>query len=48
MPHVNRPDGTFGFAYMDFQDNFTDFLTSARKQIEKVQGVKGLGTSHVG
>lgn len=41
-PTINRPDGTFGFAYMDFQDNFTDFLTSARKEIEKVQGTKGL------
>jgi chloramphenicol O-acetyltransferase type A len=41
-PTINRPDGTFGFAYMDYLKDFTAFLTSARKQIEAVQEEKGL------
>jgi chloramphenicol O-acetyltransferase type A len=41
-PTINRPDGTFGFAYMDYKDNFTDFVVSAKAEIEKVQQQKGL------
>ena len=39
---INRPDGTFGFAYMDYKDNFTDFVADAKKEIDKVQSEKGL------
>jgi chloramphenicol O-acetyltransferase type A len=41
-PTINRPDGTFGFAYIDYKENFAEFLAGAKKEIEKVQGEKGL------
>jgi chloramphenicol O-acetyltransferase type A len=41
-PTINRPDGTFGFAYMDFYEDFREFEAVAQKEIEKVQKSKGL------
>lgn len=41
-PTINRPDGTFGFAYIDFCENFDDFSSAANKEIEKVQTSLGL------
>jgi len=41
-PTINRPDGTFGFAYIDFCENFDDFSSVANKEIEKVQTSVGL------
>jgi chloramphenicol O-acetyltransferase type A len=41
-PTINRPDGTFGFAYMDYKENVEDFLKAAKLQIERVQQEKGL------
>jgi len=39
---INRPNGTFGFGYMDFHEDFEDFKTEANKEIVKVQGTTGL------
>jgi len=39
---INRPNGTFGFGYMDFYEDFEDFKTEAIKEIEKVQATTGL------
>lgn len=41
-PTINRPDGTFGFAYMAYHENFTIFADTARQEIERVQGSTGL------
>lgn len=36
-PTINRPNGTFGFAYMDYYQNENDFYTNAIKEIDRVQ-----------
>lgn len=36
-PTINRPNGTFGFSYMDFYRDFTTFSTEAEKEIERVR-----------
>ncbi|RPD40881.1 chloramphenicol acetyltransferase [Chitinophaga barathri] len=41
-PTINRPDGTFGFAYMDYLEDFAAFQASAQQEIEKVQQSTGL------
>jgi chloramphenicol O-acetyltransferase type A len=41
-PTINRPDGTFGFSYIDYHSDFNDFETEAQKEIERVQNSKGL------
>jgi len=41
-PTINRPDGTFGFAYIDYQPSFKDFLDGAAKEIDRVQNSSGL------
>jgi chloramphenicol O-acetyltransferase type A len=41
-PTINRPDGTFGFSYIDYYPNPLDFLANARKEIERVQNNTGL------
>jgi chloramphenicol O-acetyltransferase type A len=41
-PTINRPDGTFGFSYMDYDPSFEIFAPAAQKEIEKVQQAKGL------
>lgn len=41
-PTINRSDGTFGFAYIDYYENFQTFNIEAKKEIEKVQNSKGL------
>lgn len=41
-PTINRPDGTFGFAYMDFKESFNDFIPIAELEIEKVRNSTGL------
>ena len=41
-PTINRPDGTFGFAYMDYFEDFEEFSQSAQKEIERVQNSSGL------
>jgi chloramphenicol O-acetyltransferase type A len=41
-PTINRPDGTFGFAYMDYYEEFEKFYTSAEAEILRVQNSSGL------
>ncbi|HVI43476.1 MAG TPA: chloramphenicol acetyltransferase [Chitinophaga sp.] len=41
-PTINRPDGTFGFAYMDYYEDFREFEVHAQKEVENVQQSTGL------
>lgn len=41
-PTINRPDGTFGFAYLDFKEEYALFESEATKEIERVRESKGL------
>lgn len=41
-PTINRPDGTFGFSYMDYETDYDSFAVKAQKEIEKVQNTVGL------
>ena len=41
-PTINRPDGTFGFAYFDYHSDYQIFKTEAQKEIERVQNATGL------
>ena len=45
---INRPNGTFGFGYIDFYENFDDFSANAKQEIEKVQATTGLIASSSG
>lgn len=41
-PTINRPDGTFGFSYLDYYPLFLDFVREAQKEIDVVQNATGL------
>ena len=41
-PTINRPDGTFGFAYMNFEQDVDVFMTNAKIEIERIQHSTGL------
>jgi chloramphenicol O-acetyltransferase type A len=41
-PTINRSDGSFGFAYMDYQEDKDLFYAAAQKEIERVQSTTGL------
>lgn len=41
-PTINRPDNTFGFAYLEFYENFSRFREEAKQEIEKVRKSKEL------
>lgn len=41
-PTINRPNGTFGFAYMDYTDNEEQFYQHAKAITEAVQQTEGL------
>lgn len=41
-PTINRPDGTFGFSYVDYHPDFNMFVTRAQTEIERVQNTTGL------
>jgi chloramphenicol O-acetyltransferase type A len=41
-PTINRPDGTFGFSYMNFNEEEALFYEHAKQIIEKVTHSKGL------
>lgn len=41
-PTINRPDGTFGFSYMDYHPDFASFAASAQITIEEVRNSTGL------
>lgn len=41
-PTINRANGTFGFAYMDYRNDFAEFYALAQKEIERVKNATGL------
>lgn len=41
-PTINRPNGTFGFSYMDYHEDFDAFISEAQKEIDRVQNSTGL------
>ncbi len=41
-PTINRPNGTFGFSYVDYHPDFSTFITEAQKEIDRVQNSTGL------
>lgn len=41
-PTINRPDGTFGFSYMDYHPDFIPFTQHAKKAIDEVRNSSGL------
>jgi len=41
-PTINRPNGTFGFAYMDYSEDEDMFYKKALEEIEKVQNTNSL------
>jgi chloramphenicol O-acetyltransferase type A len=41
-PTINRPDGTFGFSYMDYHPDFASFAASAQITMEEVRNSTGL------
>lgn len=41
-PTINRPDGTFGFSYMDYHPDFESFADAAKTTIEEVRNSTGL------
>lgn len=42
-PTIARDDGTFGFSYIDFNEDISVFEASVRKEIDRVQNSTGLG-----
>ncbi len=47
-PTILRPDGTFGFSYMDFDPDFTVFAQKAKAVMDTVQQSRGLTPSVAG
>lgn len=45
---INRGNGTFGFSYMDFYEDFNNFNMYAKTEIEKVENSTGLIPSSSG
>ena len=45
---INRPDGTFGFSYMKYHENFQEFQIHAKQVIEEIQKSSGLFPAFVG
>jgi chloramphenicol O-acetyltransferase type A len=41
-PTINRPNGTFGFAYINYHKSFAKFLEGAEQEIERVQSTTEL------
>ena len=41
-PTINRPDGTFGFSYMNYDPDFASFASSAKIIMEEVRNSTGL------
>ncbi|PSK95260.1 chloramphenicol acetyltransferase [Taibaiella chishuiensis] len=41
-PTINRPDGSFGFAYMDYHKDETVFRAAAQSEVARVQQEAGL------
>lgn len=45
---INRPDGTFGFGFIDYHEDFQNFATNATVEIEKIKQSTGLRFSNSG
>lgn len=45
-PTINRPDGSFGFSYIEYFDQFSPFEAHAALEIGRVQQSKGLELTH--
>ncbi|TWF40508.1 chloramphenicol O-acetyltransferase type A [Chitinophaga polysaccharea] len=41
-PTINRPDGTFGFAYIDYHADFPTFATAGQQETDRVRNSTGL------
>ena len=41
-PTINRPNGTFGFSYIDYHADLQQFIAAAEIEIAKVQNSSGL------
>ena len=41
-PTINRENGTFGFAYIDFYDDYIEFQKKAKEEIQRVQSTSDL------
>lgn len=41
-PTINRPDGTFGFGYMNYEEDFAVFETNAAIEMDRVRNSSGL------
>ena len=41
-PTINRPNGTFGFSYIDYHADLQQFIAAAQIEIAKVQNSSGL------
>ncbi|MGE0076444.1 MAG: CatA-like O-acetyltransferase [Bacteroidales bacterium] len=41
-PTINRDNGTFGFAYMDYIENFDKFYDAAKHEIVRIKSTSGL------
>lgn len=39
---INRPDGTFGFSYISYQEQLSEFVRGAENEIERVRQSVGL------
>lgn len=47
-PTVDRPDGTFGFSYIEFEEDFQAFKTGADQEITTVRNSRGLFPAKLG
>ena len=45
---INREDGTFGFSYIQFEKDFTDFVQKATEEIERVRANTDLVPAEAG
>lgn len=41
-PTIDRPDGTFGFSYMAYHEEFDVFYSAAQKEIQRIRQSSGL------
>lgn len=41
-PTINRPDGSFGFSYMNYEEDFEAFARGAETEIQRVRQTTGL------
>ncbi len=44
-PTIGRPDGSFGFSYMEYFEDYTQFRDNAKAVIERVRNMKGLNVA---